>query len=361
MKTPPLLARMLGLGQRAVLGVDLGTSALKLVELATVPAGLKVVAAQTAPIAAGAIKEGKIVDAPAVGEALRSAVVASRSHTKNVAFAIPDAMVLNWTLELPADLPETEMEMQVLLEAEKNIPYPLDEVALDFTTTETTADGQAKLFVAAIRRELIDSLEEVAGQAGLTLKIVDAERFCFERVHPLIFRHVPKSKSPEGQEGKDSATPVAIMDLGAANMRFYVLEDGQLIYNRDESFEPLTQGDTPTNTADPPAPQKPNDPPDSPDHRDGLNTREELIARIEHLLQTFHNSSQKRIGQLVLCGGAALNPLVAKRTEAKINLPVVLGNPFAWLEKSERLNHKRLTAMAPFMLLATGLALRGVH
>jgi len=153
MKLPAALAELIGAGNNAVIGVDIGTATLKLVELESTSKGLKLIAAQVVPIPAGGLKEGKIEDAPGLAQVLSKAVVASRTKTKNIAFAVPSSSVITRLVEMPGDLSEDEMEMQLLMEAEQYIPYSLEEVALDFTKMSTSEDGeQAQILLAASRR-----------------------------------------------------------------------------------------------------------------------------------------------------------------------------------------------------------------
>lgn len=342
---------------KSVLGVDIGTSSLKLVELESSSKGIKLVAAHVCPIAPGIIKEGRIEDIPALAETLQRAVVNARSKTKSVAFAVPGSAVITRVIDMPGDLSEDELEMQLLLEAEQYIPYSLDEVALDFTQIGMSDDGQqAKVLIAASRKETVGGLVEVAEIAELKPKIIDVEPFCIERIYPLI---------AEQMEG-DSDSLIAVVDVGATTLRFNVLDQGSTVYSREETFGTSqlteevqrryglsaeeaniaqTEGGLPADFADEVL----------------VPFRESLVQQISRSLQFFYSSSTyNHVDCIVLSGGIIADPAIAALAESKIELPVISGDPFTQMEIGERIDEKSLSTIAPSMLVATGLALRGI-
>ena len=352
----PFLESLTG-GSSAILGIDIGSSSLKLVELESSSKGLKVVTAHISPVAPGIIKEGKIDDVPGLAEVLRRAVVNSRSKTKTIAFAVPGSAVITRLVDMPADLSEDELEMQLLLEAEQYIPYSLDEVALDFTQMGQSDDGQqAKVLIAASRKETIESLVEVAEIAELKAKIIDVEPFCLERVYPLI--------SEQMEEDSDSL--IAVVDVGSTTLRFNVLETGNTVYSREEMFgtSQLTEevqrryglSAEEANIA-----QSEGGLPADFEEEVFAPFRESLIQQISRSLQFFYSSSSyNHVDSVVLSGGVIADPEIVKLAEEKLELPVLGGNPFTQMEVGDRINKDHLASLAPSMLVATGLALRGL-
>ena len=120
----------------SLLGIDIGSTSLKIVELSRSGRNVAVQNAGIYPIAPNTIIEGKIADVPTLAQTLRKAVAMMRTKAKNVAVAVPGSAVITRVLEMPADLTEDELETQLLMEAEQYIPYSLDEVAVDFTVIE---------------------------------------------------------------------------------------------------------------------------------------------------------------------------------------------------------------------------------
>lgn len=352
----PFLDSLTG-GSSAILGIDIGSSSIKLVELESSSKGLKVVAAHASPVTPGLIKEGKIEDAPALAEVLRRAVVNSRSKTKTVAFAVPGSAVITRVVDMPGDLSEDELEMQLLLEAEQYIPYSLDEVALDFTQLGVSDDGQqAKVLIAASRKETVEALVEVSEIAELKPKIIDVEPFCLERVYPLIAE----------QMEEDSDSLIAVVDVGATTLRFNVLETGNTVYSREEAFgtSQLTEevqrryglSAEEANIA-----QAEGGLPSDFEEEVFAPFRESLIQQISRSLQFFYSSSSyNHVDCVVLSGGVIADSEIVQLAEAKLELPVIGGNPFTQMEVGEKVSQSSLSSIGPSMLVATGLALRGI-
>ena len=146
----------------SLLGIDVGSSSLKIVELSRSGRNVSVQNAGIYPIAPNTIVEGKITDIPMLAQTLRKAVALMRTKAKNVALAVPGSAVITRVLEMPADLTEDELETQLLMEAEQYIPYSLDEVAVDFTVIENSGEDseQVTVLLAACRKETIDALTD---------------------------------------------------------------------------------------------------------------------------------------------------------------------------------------------------------
>ena len=346
-----------GSRDNTLLGIDIGTSSLKVVELSSSGRSMKVVSAGSAMLPPDLIQDGKISDSAALGNILRKAMASSRTKAKNVAFSVPGSAVITRVIDMPAGLSDDELEIQLLMEAEQYIPYSLDEVAVDFTTLGTNEEGdQVQVLLAACRKDTVDSLVEVAESADLKAKIVDVETFCLERAYPLI---------AEQFEG-DSDSLIAVVDIGAVHMRFNVLDRGKIVYSREEMFGAgqLT---------------------DEIQRRYGLSKEEAGVAQVEgglpvdyeeEVLEPFRSSLVQQVNRalqffyssttynhvdcLVLAGGVVSDDRLASMTEAKIEVPVLAANPFVNMRVDDKVNGRVLDAAAPAMLIATGLAMRGL-
>ena len=201
-----------------LLGIDIGSTSLKIVELSRSGRTITVQNAGVFPLPANTIVEGKIADIPTLAQTLRKAVALMKTKAKHVALAVPGSAVITRVLDMPSDLSEDELETQLLMEAEQYIPYSLDEVAVDFTVIEEGEEGteQVKVLLAACRKESIDALTEMVEQADLESKIIDVEPFCLERVYPLL----------ADQLEEDNEGLIAVVDCGATNLRINVLDRG---------------------------------------------------------------------------------------------------------------------------------------
>lgn len=155
---------MFGLGKKssAVLGVDISSSSVKLLELSKQGDRYKVESYAVEPLPANAVVEKNITDVEAVGEVMKRVASKSRSGVKQVAVAVSGSAVITKLIQMDGGLNEFEMEDQIALEADQYIPYPLDEVAIDFEVqgpSESNPD-QVDVLLAACRKENVDIRED---------------------------------------------------------------------------------------------------------------------------------------------------------------------------------------------------------
>lgn len=350
----PLLSK----GGEPLLGIDIGSTSLKIVELSRTGRNVMVQNAGVYPLPPNIVVEGKITDIPTLAQTLRKAVALMRTKAKHVALSVPGSAVITRVLEMPADLTEDELETQLLMEAEQYIPYSLDEVAVDFTIIEEAEEGseQVKVLLAACRKEGIDALTEMVEQADLESKIVDVEPFCLERVYPLL----------ADQLEEDNNGLIAVVDCGATNLRINVLDHGSTVYSREENFGTkqlseeiqrrygLSEEEAITAERD-------GDLPGDYDQEVLAPFRDSLIQQISRSLQFFYSStSYSHLDCLIMSGGIISSPELVSMTESKIELPVIAANPFKHMPCGTKVDEKQLTKISPSLLIATGLALRGV-
>ena len=352
---------LFGKKQDQIIGVDVGSTSLKLVELARSGRTLQVLHAGVFALPPNTVVEGKIVDTPAMAQVLRKAVALCRTKTKFVALAVPGSAVITRVLDMPADLSDDELETQLLMDAEQYIPYSLDEVAVDFTIIGGDDDGdeekdKVKVLLAACRKETIEALTEMAEQADLEAKVVDVEPFCLERVYPFLAEQLEQ----------DNDGLIAVVDCGATTLRVNVLDRGSTVYSREEMFGTKQLGEEiqrryGLSQEEALVAERDGDLPSDYEQEVLAPFRDSLIQQISRSLQFFYSStSYSHLDCMILSGGIVNGADLAQMTEAKIELPVVAANPFMNMTLGPKVNKKDLDAMAPSLLIATGLALRGV-
>ncbi len=161
-----------------LLGIDISSSSVKLVELGRDKAGALVLErCAIEPLERGWITDGNIEKFDEVAEALRRLVKKSGTRTKNVALALPPSAVITKRISLPGGMSEQELEVQVESEANQYIPFSLEEVSLDFCVIGPTKNspGDVDVIIAASRREKVQDRQGLAEAAGLKPVIVDIE------------------------------------------------------------------------------------------------------------------------------------------------------------------------------------------
>ena len=194
-KTPP------------VLGVDISSTSVKLLELSRTGDKFTVESYGVQPMPPNSVVEKNIADVDAVARTLVDVVTRSKTKLKDVAVAVAGSAVITKIIDVTAGLSDDAMEAQINVEADQYIPYPLDEVAIDFEVQGPSDRGpdQVEVLLAACRRENVDTRVEVLEAADLVPRIVDVEVYAMERAFGLILPRL----------GLDDEYTVAIIDIGS--------------------------------------------------------------------------------------------------------------------------------------------------
>ena len=213
---------------KPIIGLDISSTTVKLLEISKQGSGYRVEYYAVKPLPPNAVVEKNINEPEAVAQVIKSLVQSTRSKTKDVAVAVSGSSVITKLVEMPGDLSEEQMETYISTEADQYIPYPLEEVALDFDIVGQSAKNpdQVEVLLAACRSENVETRVMVLEAAGLNAKVVDVEAYTVERAFKLI---------REQLEDQDEQI-VAIIDVGATMTTLSVLVDGKTIYTREQLF-----------------------------------------------------------------------------------------------------------------------------
>ena len=341
-----------------LIGVDVSSTALKLVELSEAGKGAyRLERYAIEPLPKDVVSDGNIANLDQVADALRRAHKRLGSRNRNIALALPAAMVITKKIIVPAGQTEEELELQVETEANQYIPFALDEVNLDFQTLGPAPNSQdeVEVLIAASRKEKVEDRVAIADAAGLKPRVMDVESYATEEAFKLIAPSLPAN-------GRDQN--IALVDVGAHVMHFYVLRNNQILFSRDQAFggNQLTHEIQRAFNLSPEEAESAKKNAGLPENYDVDVLQpfmETLALEVTRALQFFFTStSYSQVDQIVLAGGCALVPgldeLVAKRAGAN----TLVGNPFANMAVSDRIRPRQLAADAPLLLIACGLALR---
>ena len=347
-------------GQTAppLLGLDISTSGVRLVELAIVGKGeLRLERYAAEPLPRGAVVDGNIENMEQVSEAMRRVWKKSGTRVKLVALGMPPASVITKKIILPAGLSEDQLEVQVESEASQYIPFALDEVSLDFDLIGAAASSpdDIEVMLAASRKEKVEDRVAIAEAAGLNAVIMDIESYAARAALDRVI-----AQTAQGGQGQI----VALFQIGAQVTHISVMLDGDTIYEREQPFggNQLTQdivraygmsfdeadakkktGDLPANYAD-----------------ELLNPFLESAAlEVTRAIQFFYTSTPyTRIDQLFLAGGCALIPGLLDTVASRTKISSAVVSPFKGMSLGPSVREQQLRAEAPAYLVACGLALR---
>ncbi|AEV15684.1 Pilus-associated protein pilM [Thermus sp. CCB_US3_UF1] len=160
------------------LGLEIGASSLKLVELSGHPPALRAFA--TRPTPPGMLAEGVVAEPAALAQEIRELLAEARTRKRYVVSAVPNPSVILRTIQVPK-MPPKEMEEAVRWEAERYIPFPIDEVVLDFAPLEPLSEvsegEQTEVMVGVARQEAVAGLLEALRGAGLMPVVLDVKPF----------------------------------------------------------------------------------------------------------------------------------------------------------------------------------------
>jgi type IV pilus assembly protein PilM len=345
-KTPPLI------------GVDISSSAIKMVELSQAGKDFyRVERYAIEPLPRETVVDGNIANLEVAGEALKRAWRKLNSRVRNVAMAMPSATVITKKVVIPAVQREEEMEVQVESEANQYIPFTLDEVNLDFQVIGPSANNpeEVEILIAASRKEKVEDRVAVAQSAGLKTVIMDVESYAAQAAVDLVLSQLP---------GKAKNQVIALVDIGATIMRITVFHNGATVYVREQQVggNVLTQDiarhfNVTAEEAE--NAKKTGNLPDNYVPEVLQPFLENIALEVARALQFFFTSTQfNKVDHIVLAGGCArlggLDESVANRTQVN----TLVANPFAKMSLSQRIKSRQLTADAPSLMVACGLALR---
>jgi type IV pilus assembly protein PilM len=301
---PALFAR----SSKPLLGVDISPSSVKVVELSPgSKTQMRLERYAIEPIERGAIVDGNIDKPEAVADALSKALRKSGMKCKIASIALPSAAVITKRIMLPSGQSDDDYEVQVESEASQYIPFPIEEVNLDFQLLGTTGENgeDVEILLAAARKEKVEDRIAVAEMVGLRPTIVDIEPYASRSV----IDHVASFLADHGQ-----GQILAVFDIGQGSTALTVTLNGQTIFEREQGFGgyQLTQdivrlyGLTPEEAE---LKKKSGDLPDNYHQELVVPFTEQLCGEIARALQFFYTSTPyTRVDRVFLAGGCSILP-----------------------------------------------------
>ncbi len=339
-----------------LIGVDISSTAVKLLQLSQTGGRYRVEHYAVEPLPPNAVVEKNIVEVEAVGEAIKRALSRSGSRLKQAAAAVAGSAVITKIIPMQANLGEDDMEDQVQVEAAQYIPYPIEEVSLDFETLGPVKDNpeMVQVLLAATRTENVEVRQSALELGGLTAKVIDVEAFAMENAFRLIADQLSVPKD----------ALVALVDVGATMTTLNVLRNQRGIYSREQVFggkqltdEVMRRYGLSYEEAG--LAKRQGGLPESYEIEVLEPFKEAMVQQISRLLQFFYAGSEfNRVDQIVLAGGCASIPGIAEMVEEQIGILTVVANPLANMSLSSRVQAQALAQDAPALMIACGLAMR---
>lgn len=343
---------------RQLLGLDITTSSIKLIELAMVGGQYRVESYAAEPTPPNAINEKTIVDPEAVGEAIRRAVKRSGASSHEAAIAISGDAAITKVIQMPRGLGDADLEAQVEMQADQYIPFPMDEVAYDFEVlgpAEKDPESIDVLLVAS-RSDNVEQRRAAVAAAGLEARIVDVEAFALENACRLMTHQMP--------DGGIDRT-IAVVDFGATSTTFSVLRNLKIIYTRDFAFggHQLTEEIMRTyglTMEEAGRAKKEGGLPGNYQAEVLDPFVDDMTQQVSRSLQFYlaSGSGREQPEKILICGGCGNVPGVADVIQSRVGITAEKGDPLGQMRLSSRARAQAVQRDATALLTACGLALR---
>ncbi len=343
---------------KPLLGLDITTSSIKLIELSQSGKNFRVESYAAEATPANAVNEKNIVDAQAVGDAIRRAVKRSGAKTRDVAIAISGDAAITKVIQMPATLSERDMEGQVEIQADQYIPFPMEEVSFDYEIQGPNAADPDMLDVllVATRTDNVDQRQAAVEAAGLAAQVVDVEAFALENACQLLTHQVPNGGIGQA---------IAVVDIGASSTTFSVLEDMRVTYTRDFSFggQQLTEEIMRTyglSMEDAGRAKKEGGLPSNyqPEVLDPFI--DDMTQQVSRSLQFYLASGggREQPDLVLVCGGCANIPGISDEISSRVGIPTEIGDPMGQMKIASKAKSQGVRKDSTALLTACGLALR---
>jgi type IV pilus assembly protein PilM len=339
-----------------LIGVDISSTAVKLLQLSEAGGRYRVEHYAVEPLPPNAVVEKNIVEVEAVGEAIRRALARSGAKVKHAAAAVAGSAVITRIIPMSADLSEDDLEGQIQVEANQYIPYPIEEVSLDFEVMGPVRDNPEmnNVLLAASRTENVDMRIAALDLGGLTARVIDVEAFAMENAFAMVADQLAVSRD----------ALVAVVDIGATMTTLAVLKNQRTIYSREQVFGGKQLTDEimrryGLSYEEAGRAKRKGGLPESYEMEALEPFKESLVQQVSRLLQFFFAGSEySRVDQVVLAGGCAAIEGITEILEQQLGVPCVVANPLARMSLSSRVQAQTLAQDAPALMIAVGLAMR---
>lgn len=340
---------------KGLIGVDISSTSVKVLELSVKNNRYWVESYALVPLPEGSVVEKNILNPEAVGDALERAVNLANVQSTDVALAVPTSMVITKIIEMDADMNDDEREIQIRDDAEQYIPFPLDEASLDFEVLpdRLANPNRVNVLLVATRIENVEARAEALELGGLTPKIADVESFAIENAFKVFSDTLPMG-----------VNTVGILDIGHTMTTLSVMQSNKVIYTREQVFggKQLTQeiqNRYGLSFEEAGRAKKSRTLPDDYDIEVLEPFLEAVVQQAARSLQFFFSSSQfNEIDHILLAGGNANIPGLAKLLQQKLGYRVTIANPFLQMGFSPQIDIKKIENDASSLMVACGLALR---
>ena len=339
--------------QKALVGLDIGSSSIKAVELKSTKQGYELVSFGLEALAQDTVVDGAIMDAPLVAGAISNIFETQKVKTKSVATAVSGHSVIVKRVTLPA-MTEEELYDRIQSEASQHIPFDIADVNLDYQLLESV-DSQMDVLLVAVKKDKILNHTNVLAQSGKNSTVVDIDAFALQNSYEVNY-------------DPDPGQTIALLNIGASVMNINIVRAGIPLFTRDvsvggnqytdalqkeldlsyEDAERLKKGENIAGVAE--------------EHRGTIlrSVTDILVLEIQKTFDFFRaTAAGESIQKIVVAGGSSRVPGLMDVLREEFAIPVEEMYPFRKIViNPARHNEEQIRELAPRLAIAVGLALR---
>ena len=345
---------------RSILGIDITSTAVKILEISGDANALRVESYGSEKLPVNALDGNVIKDIDAVAGSIKKLIDRLQTNCTQVALAVPDAAIISKIVQINDGLRDEEMEELIVIEADKYIPYPIDEINLDFEIRGPSEKslGMLDVLIVASRAENVNNRVDAVTRAGLEAVVVDVESYAVERAAQQLAKDLPAL-------GQDKT--IAIIDIGANYTHLFVLHGMKLIYSRDEKFGSVQLTNAIAEhykmTFEQAALAKEQGQLPADYETEVLEPfKENILLQIKRTLHFFYSASQEEsVDHILLAGGMARLPGLVALIHEQLAVTTTVANPFSYMLPGKMVHLDSINQDAPALMVACGLALRNIE
>lgn len=347
---------MLLQSKKDIIGIDIGSCSVKMVQLKEAKGGYQLVGLGMAMLPAEAIVDNAIMDSSAIVEVIKGLVESHKVKTKNVATSISGHSVIIRKIQLPI-MTEEEMEASIQWEAEQYIPFEISEVNLDFQILgpDVNDASQMNVILVAAKKDFVNDYVALFKECGLNPMVMDIDCFAVENVF-------------EANYGFGENEIVALVDMGASSMNVNILRGGVSVFTRDiqvggNAYNEEIQKRLGLDSDDAEKVKLGGEVPDvsaATVQEIMDDATENLTQEVQRSIDFFSaTSSDEKVQKVYVTGGVSKVPAVKTSLENRLGVEVNLVDPWRQVAYSEKdFDPEYLQDMGPLFTVAVGLAMR---
>jgi type IV pilus assembly protein PilM len=349
----------LGGNKKMVLGLDIGTSAVKFADLKDTGKGYQIENMGLTPLPPETIVDGSLMDATTVVEAIGELISHYKIKKRDVAVSVSGHSVIVKKITLPK-MTESELEENIMVEAERYISFDISDVSIDFqilSTPEKDMGEHMEVLLVAAKKDFVNDYITIVREAGLSPMIIDIDAFALENVYELNYP-------------LEIGDLVALCDVGASIMNLNIVRGGKSLFTRDisiggnlyteeiqkelsinfEEAEDLKLG----GSSEKGSPHVI----DKVFNKVSANIALEIAKSLDFFTATFPD---EKVARLYLTGGCAKAPGLKDVVHERVSIPVAILNPFANIAVNPRaIDQEYLNEISSLMTVSVGLASRRI-